>query len=502
MIREYYKNIVNGLDVKENLLAVKELLKDVTKGSRSKEALLLMMNGDFSVLTGLLKDQDPKIRKNSAVVLGILGFKESLNDLFEAYTSDEIMYNKAAYVEAIRKIDYTPYKDQLRARFDELKKAGITEENKKHVLDEMKQLKNIFGTGKPEFVGFNLLNEVILTTNRNHKKVTEEALGDEEYRDFPAGLIVRTRKLRQILPIRTYDEILFIPDKVKTVSNNPELAAKELLDGNIKEYVFSRIGIVGEKENGSKDLRVSFRTELKLKSKEKNSDFIKKFSNELETLSSWEFSNSVSDYNIEFRFVENSKGSLNVLVKFLILKDVRFTYRRETIASSIRPYIAATLMQLAKPYMTGNAVVLDPFCGTGTFIVEHELAVNARMYYGIDIFGEAVNKASSNLKSAGLLKKTELINKDFFDFEHEYRFDEIVTDMPFVTEKKSLDDIEKIYRMFFKKADALLEKKAVMIIYSRNSEFVEKYYEESGCSIRERFEISKKEGSYLFVLTR
>ena len=127
---------------------------------------------------------------------------------------------------------------------------------------------------------------------------------------------------------------------------------------------------------------------------------------------------------------------------------------------------------------------------------------NARLYYGIDIFGEAIEKAKNNLKSFGLLKKTELINKDFFDFEHAYKYDEIVTDLPFVTENKSLKDIENIYAAFFDKIDELLEKKAVVVLYSRNPEFVKKYYIRSGCSIAEDYEISKFENAHLFVLVR
>ncbi|MCR5205109.1 MAG: methyltransferase domain-containing protein [Lachnospiraceae bacterium] len=502
MIRDYYKNIVNGLDVKSNLLSLKDLLKDTTKGSRSKEALLLMMNGDCSVFTGLLKDEDPKIRKNSAIVLGILGIKESLEPLYEAYENETTLYNKASYVEAIKKIDYTPFLDRLKARFEELKKGDLTEETKKHVLDEMKQLKSIFGTGKPEFIGYGLQNEVVLITNRNFKNITSEALGDEDFKEFPAGLIVKTKDLRKILPIRTYEELLFIPDKAKTVTNDAAKAAKELIDGDIKDYIFNRIGIVGEKGKEKKDLRVNFRTELKTKDKVKNPDFVKKFSSEMEALSKWELSNSVSDYDVEFRLIENSNGKLNVLIKFHILKDVRFTYRRETVSAGVKPYLAATVMKLAEPYMSGNAVVLDPFCGVGTFIAEREPVVNAKMYYGIDIFGEAIEKAKKNLKSAGLMKKTELINKDFFDFEHEYRFDEIVTDMPFVTDKKTSEEIENLYEAFFKKSNELLEKKAVIVMYSRNPEFVNKHYGLSGCSIKEDFEISKKENAHLFILAR
>ena len=159
-------------------------------------------------------------------------------------------------------------------------------------------------------------------------------------------------------------------------------------------------------------------------------------------------------------------------------------------------------MQLAKPYLKGNATVLDPFCGVGTMIAERELAVNAKRYYGIDIFGEAVKKAEINLKSAGVLKKTDLINKDFFEFKSTHLFDEIITDMPFVTDQKSLFDIEKIYGAFFDKADELLDKKAVIIMYSRNPEFVKEYSHLSNCNIIEDFEISKKDNSHLFVLAR
>jgi len=501
MIREYYNNIVNGLDVKQNLLSVKELLKDTDKGSRSKEALLLMIGSDYSVFKNLLHNDDPKIRKNTAIVLGVLGAKDCADDIFEAYKSDDVMYNKASYVEALKKIGHVPYSDYLKNRFEELKKGPVSEENKKHILDEMKQLKSIFGTGRPEFIGYDLVNTVILTTNRNYKYITASLLKDVESKEFPAGLIVKTDRLRSLLPVRTYEELLFIPEKVKTVSNDPVKAAKELVDKGIRDYIFSRIGIIGDRSGENDSLRINFRTELRSKDRAKNTDFARKFSGELETLTKWELSNSVSAYDVEFRFIENSKGDLNVLLKFCILKDVRFSYRKQNISAGIKPYLAATLMQLAKPYLSSNSVVLDPFCGVGTMLAEHEPVANARLYYGIDIFKEAVEKANVNLKAAGILRKTELITKDFFDFSHEHKFNEIITDMPFVTEKKTLDDIKKLYREFFVKCGTFLEKNGVIVVYSRNPEFVKEFYKHSGCSLKEDFEISKYENSHLFILS-
>ena len=502
MIKDFYYNIVNGLNVKENLLSLKETLKTPIKGSREKDALLSILNGDFSVLTELLKNEDPKIRKNTAIVLGILEAPENLDALYEAYTTDIVMYNKATYVEALRKIGYEKYKDELKARFEELKKIPVDDENRKHVVDEMKQLVKIFGNGKLVFAGFSLENECIFTTNRSHKEVTGDQIKKLPHKDFPSGIIFKTKALEDVIHIRTYDELLFVPDGARTVSADPKKAAKELFDAGIKEYIFKRVLIKGEETEQSNGYRVNFRTELRSKDKQKAADFAKKFSEELELLTNWGLSNSVSNYDVEIRFVETSSDKLIVLVKFCILKDDRFTYRRETIAATIKPYLAATLMQLAKPYLKGNATVLDPFCGVGTMIAERELAVNAKRYYGIDIFGEAVKKAEINLKSAGVLKKTDLINKDFFEFKSTHLFDEIITDMPFVTDQKSLFDIEKIYEAFFDKADELLDKKAVIIMYSRNPEFVKEYSHLSNCNIKEDFEISKKDNSHLFVLAR
>ena len=238
MLRDAYKNIVDGIDVKENLLQVKEDLKSAERGSRAKDALLLMMKDDYSVFYELLQNDDPKIRKNSAIVLGVLGNPESVDALYEAYKKEDVMYNMASYVEAIRKTDYTKYKAELKERFETLKKTPISAENKKHVLDEMKQLKNIFGTGKLEFIGYDKVNECILTTNRNFKNITTDALKGIPHKEFTAGVIVKTDKLKQVLPIRTYEEILFVPDKVKTVTPDPVSAAKELVDGGIKEYIF------------------------------------------------------------------------------------------------------------------------------------------------------------------------------------------------------------------------------------------------------------------------
>lgn len=497
MVKENYYNIVNGLEVKANLLAIKEALKDVNKGGREKEALIFAVKDDISVLVGLLKNEDPKIRKNTAVILGILGIQEAAAPLYEGYCTDETKYNKGAYLEALKKLDYSAYKEDLKRRFEELKSLKVAEEDKKHILEEMKQLKSIFGTGRLEFIGYNLLNECVLLTNRNFKKLTADALGSIPHKEFTAGVMCKTKNLKKVLPIRTYEELLFIPDGIKTVDSEPAAAASQLVEGGIQKYIFDRVGILNA-ENA--DYNVKFRIDLRGSDALSDNGFAKKLSGELELLTNWALTNSVSDYDVEIRLVRNSSGKLNVLVRFALLKDSRFSYRKEKIAATMKPYLAATIMKLAEPYFIRNAAVLDPFCGVGTLLAEREIACNARLYYGIDIFGEAVEKAAVNLKLAGVSRKTELITRDFFEFEHEYRFDEVITDMPFVTGKKTEQDIEKLYKAFFRKIPSLLEKDATLIIYTRNEDLLKKYSSDNGFKVLADFEFSKMEGSYLYIL--
>ena len=98
------------------------------------------------------------------------------------------------------------------------------------------------------------------------------------------------------------------------------------------------------------------------------------------------------------------------------------------IAMSIHPATAAMLMYLAKPYLKENAQILDPCCGVGTMLIERDILVPAREKYGIDIFGDAIDMARENAALAG--EKINFIHRDYFDFKHDYKFDEIVTNMP------------------------------------------------------------------------
>ena len=69
--------------------------------------------------------------------------------------------------------------------------------------------------------------------------------------------------------------------------------------------------------------------------------------------------------------------------------------------------------------------------------------------------------------------KINYIHRDFFDFRHDYKFDEIITNMP-VRGKKTREEMAKLYEKFFKKAETLLSEKGIIIMYTNELGFVKK----------------------------
>ena len=59
--------------------------------------------------------------------------------------------------------------------------------------------------------------------------------------------------------------------------------------------------------------------------------------------------NVVNNYEIEIIFKELREGYVSAYLKLSTLENPRFDYRKEVISNSMQPYVAATLLELAKP---------------------------------------------------------------------------------------------------------------------------------------------------------
>lgn len=490
MIRDTFEDIIQKKDVRLNLIKLKAEIKE----GFNKDALLYQIGADFQIFYELLKNEDAKIRKNTALIMGELAVPQFLEKLYQAYLKEEQLFVKTSYLTAMKNFDYGNLLPDLKERLASLNLLDIKESDKKHISEEMRALTQLIlgkeGVKQHIFNGYEVPSELVLLTNRNFKNITLDQLNKDKVKEFNAGVILRTDNLNEVLPIRTYKELLFMIEDVKVCSSDVNAAAEKIAASSLIDFLIKR-------HKGF----VPFYFRIELKSKldlDKKSVFTKKLGTRIEQLTDRKLINTTSNYEFELRLIENKEGNYNVLIKLFTLKDERFIYRRKAIAASIQPADAALMVALAKDYLTDDAQVLDPFCGVGTMLIERNQLLRANTMYGLDVYSDAINKAKENTEAAHAI--IHYINRDFFDFKHDYLFDEIFTNMPRAMGHKEEDEIFTLYKKFFIKAPEHMKHGGVMILYSHNRDYIRKLCNRNIYRLEQEYEISKKEGAYLFVI--
>lgn len=496
MIKEYWNQLKENRDVRQNLSRLRQEIKEKEK----LRALSVLVKGEEDRLIALLRSEDAKTRKNAALLMGELGSQEFLEPVYEAYEREEQRFVKSSYLAAMGGFSYKGYRKKLREQMDLLQNTEVTQENRKHLTEEMRELSSLLmgleGVKEHKFTGYDRGYDIVLLTNRNYNGLTGEELSlldpGAKIRLFSAGVRARVTHLNWLDRIRTWQEVLFVVKGMGTCPMDPLKAAEVIVTSDLP-------ALLGRSHEGGEPWY--FRVELKSRrTLAERSAFVKNLSGQIERLSGRKLINTATDYELELRLIENKEGNCNLLLKLYTLKDERFSYRREVISSGIRPVNAALTAALAMDYMKEGAQVLDPFCGSGTMLIERHRAVRAYSSYGVDIQEEAVLKARKNTEAAGMA--AHYINRDFFQFRHDYLFDEVITDMPFETGRLREEDVYELYRKFFGCIGGFLKEDGVMILYSRNKGFVRPLAGQSDFAILKEYEISKKEGTYVLILCK
>ena len=490
MVRECYEKIVSGEEVRKNLIDLRAFLAD----EQNKRALAHVLGGNFDVLCGLLEDEDPKIRKNAALILGEMETEDMLPFLFAAYNKEQTLFVREDYLTAMQKLDCRSYLPQLRARLDELDQMEFTEENRKHLRAEQVALRSLVSKyekpRKHKYVPVNPAPDLIVVTNREQREVTGSQIHSGECKLLGIGYRVHAGNLEEILKIRTWSELLFpIPGnhEVLPVDESPYVLGERLAHMDIPSF------LDGFHTGGSCYM---YRLDVRGKSLEKKGVFLRRLSEAFERASDGRLQNSVDNYEFELRLVERKDGTYLPLLRLFTLPEYRFAYRREVIPDSISPVNAALAVQIALPYLKEYAQVLDPFCGVGTMLIERQIALPARSLYGTDIYGEAIEKAKTNSKRIGFT--VNYIHRNFFDFTHEYLFDEVITDMPRASQES---EDETLYRRFFTTVKPLLSAGAVLVLYTMRPRLVSEIVSMDGdYTILEDRLLNEKNQTKVFVL--
>ena len=493
MIKELVENIRDKVQIRQNLILLRKEIQD----KNQKRALAYLLGGEYDLFISLLKDQDPKVRKNAALILGEMECDEVLPDLIEAYKKEEILFVRSDFLKAIRSYEYLPYLSVLKERKAYMEQMDGETEEKKHLQEEFSILQNmIFQYEKPQKHSFKGSPcgkeiEVILITNRCHREATREQIPCSQVKMLAGGLRFYTDQINSIQKIRTWKEMLFPIPGLSQVEGTPEEIGKALgLSG--------MIDFVREIHTGTAPFY--FRVELKSKMPlEKKGTWIRRMAGKLEEISRRNWLNSSEEYEIEIRLIETRENKLVPLLKLYTIEDARFSYRKEFLPTSIAPVNAALLMDLSKEYLKEDAQILDPFCGVGTMLIERNACVKARTMYGIDTLEEAIEKARENTKRAGL--PIHYINRNFFDFEHEYLFDEIITNLPGKNKNRNEGQIGTLYHKFFEKAATHLKDGGVLILYSSEKALIQKNCERFvQYRLKREYTINEKEKQSLFIL--
>lgn len=484
-LESIYNSLLEEKDVRSNLSALRAEIRE--GGQQEWEKLTAFVTEHEEHFLGFLTSEDPKTRKNAALLLGDIEYEKALEALYEAYRTEETLFVRSAYLDAMAHLDVSSKLSDFKERLEELTRSEITVENRKHIEEEIRALRRILicyeGIAHHTFLMQKQTHRVLLTVNREHRDVIAKQTGGKVH---PLGVAVKTDDLLSLLQVRTYRELLF------------PIPVSELLPAEEVWRVWTPMLALCRKyhrEGSPFYFRVECRGGLSL---EERSRFTKRLGARIEQESDGVLVNAAGDYEVELRLIANKEGRFFPCLKFYTLPDKRFAYRKNAISSSIHPSAAALMMELAAPYLKENAQIIDPFCGVGTMLIERDIRVPAREKYGTDIFGDAISGARENAAFAG--QQINYIHRDFFDFRHEYKFDEIITNMP-VRGKMTREELDSLYERFFKKALTILEREAVIILYTGELGFVKKQIRlNRELSLLQEFCMQAKTGFYLLII--
>ncbi|MCI8598536.1 MAG: methyltransferase domain-containing protein [Lachnospiraceae bacterium] len=486
-MKDYFEHIRENQDVRQNLIIIKGEMKDPQKMAELRK----LSEKEPAVLLSCLEQEDAKVRKNAALILGALGTEASREALIAAYESESQRFVKSAYLTALKGCDCAQYLNHFRQRRQELLKQERTEETEKHLREELGALNALIyqyetSTGH-QFIGFRKPANVVLITHRNYRECTTRQISTGNIVLLRAGVKILNADLRELLTIRTFHELLFCLDIQGELL--PDKAAEMLASSNLMELL--------------KELHVGagpflFRIECKSRmSLEQRSIFTKKLASKLEVLTAGQLVNTTSGYEVELRLIETKEGGFYPLLKLYTLPEKRFSYRKNHVAASIRPVQAALMMELARPYLKEEARVLDPFCGVGTMLLERNYLLHADTLYGVDLYGEAIQGARENAQIAKV--PIHFIHRDFFTFTHEYPFDEIVTNLPVKGKNCTGHELDFLYRKFFDQAETLLKPGGRLFLYSHDKSFVKKQLREhKSMKLLKEWQMNDREDSWFY----
>lgn len=479
-------NLKNDDSARETLSLIRKSIK--SDNYAEIDAIKNEVEAQKDVLKQILYNPDAKARKNAALLMGDLQMSEMAQTIFDVYRDEEKRFVKSSYLDALASMDIEKLIPDIVDCKLKIESEDIDDSNRKHIQEELRSINKILikyqGIEKHTARTKGVNAEVLLLTNRLHREIVKRQIEGMEAQIHPLGVIVKTDNIQKLLKIRTFKTMYFPIHTGGFVDNTPRKAAKQIWGSDIYDILTCM-----HTAAGTFYYRIDYKGD---------SEFSKKLASELDQLSAGALINSPSEYEIEIKLIPNKEGRFFCCMKLNTIQDNRFRYRKNAISTSIQPSTAALIAKLSEGYLKEDAQIIDPFCGVGTMLIERDKLKPAREIYATDIFGDAIKLGRENAEEAGV--RINFIHRDFFDFRHEYKFDEIITNFP-VRGKKSKEEQDRLYSRFFDKARQILADEATIILYTNEVGFVKKQLRlNTDYKLVQETCMIKKTGFYLFVI--
>ena len=525
-----FDSLITSDNPRTLLSQIRQLLKDCPGALRDEDVFYSYATVEPIILV-CLTHEDAKTRKNAALVLQTIAEEYGLDIfgddqvedpaasdeaptasdlpsaevasyLYAAYKAEETMFVRSAYLEALKCFDCEPYRAELMERLTFLKEESWAEGDLKHVREERHAIESLFEASasemKSEFKGLDREMGILLVIDEAVREAAQTELGAGA-RVVPGGVRLTTSSWKKVQSCRLYKEALFPVPLRKgsqiTISNMGSLVADsklipmvdELLKaagdstqtGSAGENAVSvgnaaeNAGSVGSAGENAGAREHPFRMEIRSSSDEDRSGTVlKRAAAELEEASKGRLRNSKTAYEFTLVLMAKRDGSLSPYIKLPDSTDHRFDYRKNSEATSMSAVMAAEAVQMIRPYLKDGAQVIDPFAGVGTLLIERAKAVPHGDLYATDIYGHAVIGGRENAELAGV--NISYINRDFFDFKHDYPFDEVITEFPDLFNKEA-EEKEEFFRNFFRSAMEVTADKAMLFLISAEDKAMHKH---------------------------
>ena len=443
----------------------------VRLAAKKSYLIKLSANEEFkSAALSRLTSESPKLRRNAARLLGAVKLPEAADALIDALSHEEQRFVRPSMLLALGSIGGEKAKEYL----ENYSVAPASDESeKKHFLEESEALSTALRSFAPhiehEFRGLSgewtlELRAPDLLTRQLADELEE--LGFSSFDDRHDNLKVKTSDYAALFGARCFSEALF---PIGACEPEPDAIAKKAAPFLEK--------LMREAHTGEPPYR--FRVELAASLPESVSrpQLAKSIAAAVENAC---LQNAPSDYESELR-IEGGGRSFRLYAKLYTYKDTRFAYRKESIPASMAPYVAASVLRFASEHLSVNARVIDPCCGSGTFLIERGLMSPCASLTGVDIAHKAIDIARRNTELAGVPAKYTV--NDILRFECHRPYDELIANLPFGNRVGTHSSCESLYAGLLAKLPQLVKKGGVAILYTMEFTLLKRLIREQGAKL-------------------